>query len=460
MLLHIQRKFTLIFVVIAGLLCFLQLAQMLNPTAQASVQATPAPKLWVTPLELDLGPVGVGSTSSSQSVTITNLGDATLTNFAGGSPGAPFNAAQNCAGGVAPGGSCQYFFTFSPTAAGVFTATSNSSTNAGPISIILKGTGVGPDLTYSPRSFDFGSISSGTTSAPQILTIRNTGLATLTNFAGGAPGAPFSAAQNCAGGVAPGGSCQYFFTFSPTAAGTFTATSNSSTNAGPISVSLQGRGRTSIFPSGQRVTPRSLDFGPIGVDTASETIAITITNQSPFSTITNWAGGGVGAPFSATQNCAGGVGPGENCQFFYTFSPTEAGEFSATSNVSNSFGSFSIELRGTGEGASFTVSPLWLDFGPVPLNTTSDTQSVTIRNTGPIPLTNWSGGGPGAPFSAAQNCAGGVPPGGSCQFFFTFTPTEEGQFTAYSSPTMNGGSFAIRLQGGEQQFVYLPMILR
>jgi hypothetical protein len=91
---------------------------------------------------------------------------------------------------------------------------------------------------------------------------------------------------------------------------------------------------------------------------------------------------------------------------------------------------------------------------------TSDPQSVTIRNTGPITLKDFAGGGVGAPFSAAQNCASGVPPGGICQYFFTFTPTAEGQFTAYSSSSSNGGSFVIRLQGGEPLSVYLPVILR
>ncbi len=427
----------------------------------AYTPSVPMPGLWVTPLELDLGPVGVGDTSATQTVTITNVGDATLTNFAGGGVNAPFSAAQNCASGVPPGGSCQYFFSFSPTATGVFSTTSNSSTNAGPFTIILRGTGVGPELTYSPLSLNFGSLSPGATSDTQVVTIRNTGLAPLTNFAGGGVGAPFSAAQNCAGGVPPGGSCQYFFTFSPTTTGFFSAISSSGTNGGPITVDLQGRGQFFFPVNRQLVTPLSLDFGPVGIGTTSQTLAVTITNQSfSSSSIINWAGGGVGAPFSAVQNCAGGVPPGGSCQFFYTFSPDVPGVFSATSNVANSFGSFSIAMRGTGVGASLTVSPLWLDFGPVPLNTTSSPQIVTIRNTGPVTLTDFAGGGVGSPFSAAQNCAGGVPPGGSCQYFFTFTPTAEGQYTAYSSSASNGGPFVIRLQGGEPLKVYLPIILQ
>lgn len=456
---HHGRLFVGLLILALGFIVGWQFSRV-RISAGAPGAVASAPDLWVTPLELDLGPVGVGDTSAVQTVTITNLGDATLTDFAGGGVGAPFSAAQNCAGGVPPGGSCQYFFSFTPSATGAFSATSSSSTNAGPFSILLRGTGAGPVLTYSPLSLDFGGLNPGVTSDTQVVTIRNLGLGPLANFAGGGVAAPFSATQNCAGGVPPGGSCQYFFRFSPVTTGRFAATSSSSTNGGPIVVELQGRGQTVYASSRQLVTPLSLDFGPVGVGTTSASLAVTISNQSILSTITNWAGGGVGAPFSASQNCAGGVPAGDSCQFFYRFSPAETGVFSTTSNVTNSVGSFSIALRGTGVGASQTASPLWLDFGPVPLHTTSATQVATIRNTGPITLTNFAGGGVGAPFSASQNCAGGVPPGGSCQYFFNFTPTAEGRFRATSATSTNGGQIVIRLQGGDPLSVYLPVIVQ
>lgn len=416
------------------------------------------PVLWVTPLILDFGPVGAGYKSATQLVTITNLGSYTLTNFTGGGVYAPFSASQSCAGGVAPGASCNYYFTFSPTRTGTFSTTSNSSTNAGPFSIELRGTGAGAELHVNPLALDFGLVLTGSTSAQQIATIRNTGLSTLTNFAGGGVYAPFHATQNCAAGVPPGDSCNYYFTFSPTTTGSFSTTSNSSTNAGSFSIFLEGRGRSSFLTSGARVTPRSIDFGSIGVGFKSGTQIVTITNQSLFVTITNFAGGGVLPPFSATQNCAGGVPPGESCQFFYSFSPTATGVFSTASNFSSSAGSFSIKLHGTGAGADLHVTPLWLDFGPVPLNTTSVPQTVTIRNTGLTTLTNFAGGGVFPPFSATQNCASGVPPGGSCQYFFRFTPTSEGRFMAFSTSSTNAGSFSIKLQGGQTLFAYLPLI--
>jgi len=426
----------------------------------ASNRAAGAPRLWVTPLELDFGPVGVGMSSATQVVTITNLGSATLTDFAGGGVTAPFQASQNCAGGVAPGASCRYFFSFTPSAVGTFTTTSDSATNAGRFSVRLRGTGVGAGLQVNPLSLDFGSVYSGTTSATQIVTIRNTGLTTLTNFAGGGVTAPFQASQNCAGGVAPGESCQYFFRFTPGAAGTFSTTSNSSTNAGSFSIVLNGKGRTFLLGSGQRVTPLSIDFGPVGVGYRSGPQIVTLTNQSLFSSISNFAGGGVQPPFSAQQNCAGGVPGGGSCQFFYYFEPTAIGTYTATSRVSNSAGSFSIQLRGTGMGAGLHVTPLTLDFGPVPLYTTSALQAVTIRNTGLTTLTNFAGGGVGLPFQASQNCAGGVAPGASCRYSFRFAPTVSGRPAATSNSSTNAGSFSIRLYGGEMISVFLPLVIR
>jgi hypothetical protein len=416
--------------------------------------------LWVTPLEIDFGPVGLGTTSPQKVVTITNYGSSTLNSFAGGAPGAPFNATQDCAGGVAPGASCHYNFTFSPTAEGDFSAVSSSSTSLGNIKINVHGAGVGAKVVYDAHSLDMGSVYLGNSATQQVVTLRNVGLATLTNFAGGAPGAPFNATQDCAGGVAPGASCHYNFNFSPDTAGSFTATSSSSTNGGPVSIALKGSGRSIIIGGGQRVSPLSLDFGPVGVGTTSAQLKTEIHNQNVNfmipTPITNFAGGGVALPFHANQDCGDGVPQGESCYFYYTFSPTAVGEFTTTSSGSDSFGPFSIELHGTGVAPSRTVTPLWLDFGPVSLGNTSPTQTVTITNTGLSPITGWAGGAPGAPFSGTQDCAipGGLLSGNSCHFNYTFSPTASGFYTAYSNVSTNAGSFNIRLQGGPHPSEY------
>ena len=75
-------------------------------------------------------------------------------------------------------------------------------------------------------------------------------------------------------------------------------------------------------------------------------------------------------------------------------------------------------------------------------------------------LTNFAGGGVSPPFSATQNCAGGVATGASCQYTFRFAPTAEGKFSTMSSSSTNAGSFSIHLQGGESTLLSLPIVMR
>ena len=431
---------------------------------------------WVTPLELDFGPVGVGASSAQMMATITNSGSEPITGWAGGGVSSPFSAVQDCniPGGVLPGHSCHYYFSFSPTASGTFTATSTSSTNAGPIQILLHGTGVGASLTYDAHSLDFGNLYTAkgipATASTQVVTIRNTGLVPLTGWAGGAVPAPFSASQDCniSGGVLPGHSCHYYFGFSTSSIGTFTATSNSSVNGGTIEVDLSGSTHSVLLiGGGQQVTPRSLDFGPVGIGSSAQ-ISTTITNHG-LTNITGWAGGGVPAPFNGSQDCniSGGLPPGGTCHFYYSFQPTSSGSFSATSSVADSFGNFSIQLQGSGVAASMYADALWLDFGPVDTGQSAQQQTVTITNTGLSPLTGWAGGGVLQPFTGSQDCniPGGVLPGKSCHFYYNFSPTATGVFSTTSSFSSNAGTIHIKMQGegvapNFTPAIFLPTLLK
>ena len=335
----------------------------------------------------------------------------------------------------------------------------------------MHGTGVGAQATYNFHALDFGDVYTGrgtTGTAPtQVVTITNTGLAPLTGWAGGAVPAPFSASQDCniAGGVLPGHSCHYYFGFSTSTAGTYSATSNSSTNGGAIVVDLSGKAHSVLLAGGgQQVTRGRWTSGPSASATRlsfwwPSRIAVCLAN------ITGWAGGAVPAPFNGSQDCnvAGGLTPGATCHFYYTFSPTAAGSFSAVSNVSDSYGSFSISLLGTGLAPSMTADSLWLDFGPVGLRLQTQ-QIVTITNTGQTPLTDWAGGAVSAPFNGSQDCniSGGVLPGHSCHFYYTFSPAALGSFTATSTFSTNAGTTSIKLQGqGAPVFAtYLPFVTK
>ena len=415
-----------------------------------------APSFLVTPTALDFGDVTVGSTSAQQSVTVTNAGAAPVTvSMTGGAPGTPFNGSQNCQGNtLAPGASCQIFYTFSPTASGPATAHSIGAINGQAFDVALQGSGAPPHLSITPTALEFGEVSTGTTSAQQSVTVTNAGAAPVTvSMTGGAPGAPFNGSQNCQGNtLAPGASCQIFYTFSPEAAGELSATSSGTINGVPFDVALHGTGiPPGTSPSAQfLITPVGLDFGEVQVGTTSTQQIVTATNVGSTSVVVSMTGGAPGAPFNGAQNCQGNtLAPGASCQIFYTFSPTQAGTFDAASVGTINGQAFDVALHGTGLPPRFLVTPAGLDFGKTAIGSTSPQQRVTVTNVGFAPVTvSMTGGAPGAPFNGSQNCQGStLAPGASCQIFYTFSPTQAGTFDAASVGTINGQAFDVALHG-------------
>lgn len=411
--------------------------------------------LWVDTQQLNFGPQGVGSMSDALSITLTNQSNNVIDSFAGGAvSNSHFTGSQNCAGGLAPGNSCSFNYRFTPESEGDIEGSTSVSTSVGSISFELRGTGVGPDLWVTPQVIDFGPVEVGASLTRQV-TISNVGASDLSDFAGGgfASSTPFSATQNCAGGVLPNSSCQYQLTFEPTETGGVIATSNSSTNAGSFSIEVRGEGVTAgSLPSDgadMRASPLVLDFGPVPVGGISPGQSVTIENVGD-ETLTGFAGGGVsGVHFNGSQNCAGGVAPGSTCEFTYTFQPDDEGEFSGFTSISTDAGTVALEMSGRGVGPEVWASPTVLNFGTVSPNITSDTLSVVFTNVGATTLEDFAGGGVSdSNFSGSQNCASGVEPGMSCQFNYTYSPSSPGFHEAVTTISTSGGSVSISLSGG------------
>jgi hypothetical protein len=420
-----------------------------------SLSAGSEPKLWVTPLALDFGPVGVSQLSTGRAITVTNTGTAALSGFAPAVLTSPFGyAGHNCGSSLAPGASCRFLYSFLPIAAGTYTTTHTVGTNAGSFNIQLRGTGVARSASVSPLALDFGWVQPPSFNSESVV-VRNTGLSPVAVSAGSVP-APFSINFNtCGASLAAGATCQVNYRFTPTSVSTFQVTPTITVTAGPTTVgvfpvSLLGHGCSAPFCSegGLRVNPRALDFGPVGVGTYA-ILQVTIHNQS--SSSASFAGGGLTAPFHAFTSCGGGLPAGQSCQLTYQFSPTAASTFTTTAAVqATPHGNFSIALRGTGVAPSVTASPLWLDFGPVEPGVVSPPQEVIIRNTGLVTLT-FAGGAAPAPFQGATSCGGGLPPGATCKNIYAFAPTAPGRYTTTASPVSSAGTISIVLQGGEAQ---------
>ncbi|MFN8007543.1 MAG: choice-of-anchor D domain-containing protein [Terriglobia bacterium] len=178
-----------------------------------------APSVSLAPASLTFAGQNVGTTSPSQNVTLTNTGNAALaiTNVA---VTGDFAQSNNCGNSVAVGQNCILAVTFTPTATGArpgsLTLTDNASNS--PQAIPLSGTGIAPAVLLSPSSLTFARQNVGSTSVPQLLTLRNTGSAPLllTNILARGD---FAQTNNCGNSLAAGASCSLNVTFTPTATG-------------------------------------------------------------------------------------------------------------------------------------------------------------------------------------------------------------------------------------------------
>src|SRR5439155_691105 len=152
--------------------------------------------------------------------------------------------------------------TFRPTAGGsrTGTLTVTDSANNSPQTASLSGTGTtAPAVSLSPTSLSFGNQLLNTTSAAQVVTLTNTGSATLTITSITASG-DFSQTNTCGSPVIIGGTCTITVTFTPTVAGSRTGTLSVTDNASgsPHTAALSGTGTTAPAVG---LSPTSLSFG-------------------------------------------------------------------------------------------------------------------------------------------------------------------------------------------------------
>ncbi len=109
----------------------------------------------------------------------------------------------------------------------------------------------GPVASVTPGSLAFGNQAVNTTSAPQAVTLSNTGGAPLT-FTASVAGADFAQTNACGGTVAVGGSCVISLTFTPTVVGARSATLSIASNDpahNPLTVALTGTGVATSAPT-------------------------------------------------------------------------------------------------------------------------------------------------------------------------------------------------------------------
>lgn len=397
------------------------------------------PTVSLSTASLAFGTQNVGSSSATQTITLTNSGSATLV-FAGialaGSGSSQYTQGNTCAATLAPGANCAINITFVPTALGTATAnvTINNNAPGSPQTVSLLGTGIAPVVSLAPTSLTFASQILGTTSPAQTVTLTNTGSTGLT-ITSIVASTGYAQTNTCGSSVAAGAACSISVTFAPTITGTQTGTITLTDNAvsGSQTISLTGTGSTAPAVS---IAPSSLTFSSQPIDSTSATQNFTLTNTgSGALTVTSVATTG---DYSQTNNCGSSVAAGANCTISVAFTPistgVRAGTVVVTDNASNS--PQTVTMSGTGATPTVTFAPTSLTFANQSVNTTSAAKTIKLtNNTGAkLTITRIAAS---ANFSQTNTCGTGGANGGSCVITVTFTPTAAGVLTGTISVTDN-----------------------
>ena len=207
--------------------------------------------LTFSPANLSFGNVAL-TTSSSKTVTIKNAGSASLTiNSITGSGyyvAAP-SGTTPCSGTLSSGKTCTMTVTFTPLVTGTSVAGITITDSASVSTQIQDVTGNGLlPVTLSPSTLSFGTVTAGSTSAVQVVTVTNNqSVATPINsvMASGDFIYATGGSTPCGASIPANGTCTLGVEFSPASSGAISGnlTLNYAASSSPQVVSLSGTGQ-------------------------------------------------------------------------------------------------------------------------------------------------------------------------------------------------------------------------
>lgn len=415
----------------------------------ALINGSPAAVMSASPTKLTFGNEQVGSSTASQTVTLTNKGNTTLT-IAGITTSADYPMTTTCGSSLASLGTCTITVTFSPSFPGAIngTLTVQGSVTGDYLLVPITGTGQYP-MAVSPATLTFPSTAVGKTSASQTVTVINQSPSTqaFTFSTTGNYNAVGSGSTPCGSSLAAGAKCTVAVSLTPTQSGaingSFIVTSTGSSFI-PQITSLSGTGSGGpTLPLTFSPTSLLFDSPALGFSSLPKTVTATNTSASAvnltLTASTDWSVSGTG-----NSPCGGALAAGASCTFAVVFTPSVLGYFNGSISISTGSGNPVIyDLEGLGNLNS-SFSPSSMKFAPQAVGTTSPGQIVKVWNFQNTNMTilGWSASGdfvavPGGTQPCAVN--GQVPPLllPFCNLVIYFTPTKTGAINGSISVTTN-----------------------
>ena len=327
---------------------------------------------------IDFGDVDLATPGLTNTFILRNPGTAPLTGLAVTGDDENFSVTRLGTTTLAPGEITIFNVTFRPSATGSYATVLHvvsGETGESALDISLTGAGVeapeiavepalSAELTASTSEIHFEDTPLGTTSASQVVTLSNTGTATLTGLqitTGGLHATSFLLDLPPVISLAPGASTYFKVTFTPTSAGyQNTSLQVSSDSTSPDFVEIGGNGVAVPeidvqLSSGKNLEDEktSINFSSVKLGEMSNTQEITIHNSGS-GKLENLAISKNGlhtSDFTISSLRITSLAPGESTEIKIDFSPRGTGIRWAAIHITSNDGdekSFDLVVTGTG----------------------------------------------------------------------------------------------------------------
>lgn len=365
----------------------------------------------------------INTTSAAQQVTVSNTSNSAVAMTSESITG-PFAIQTNtCGGTLAPNTGCTLAIVFQPTQAGPANGTLTVVTGQGTQTVGLSGTGENPATdTLSPMSLTFPSTLEERASAPQDITLNNSGGAPLTGIQVEFTG-DFSIVDGCSYSLNAQSACTITVRYTPHAAGPETGTVSVTDMLRSQVVTLTGSG---IAPATDTLSASALVFPAtvVGQNATPQTLLLT---NSGSETLTGLSIQVLGSGFGESSNCGGSLAQSSSCEIIVTFHASTAGASIGQLNVSDALRTQTVALSGTGEApAEDNLTPLTINFGAQSVGQTTAIQTITLSNNGQATLTGIHLQSTNPDFAYTSSCGSSLPVGIACSIKISFTPQAPG----------------------------------
>ena len=433
------------------------------------------------------------ATSTSTAFTFYPAGTGTVN---------PFATSGALPSSIAAGASATITVNYAPAAAGTHSMNfrfSTNDSNESPYQLTLTGSASGtpvvPEIGVSLASVDqannstvaYGSTSVGVAVSKQFV-ISNTGAGTL-NLSGWTLGLPFTFGSTLPSSIAPGANATVTVKYSPTAAGSHSATfrvTNNDSDESPYTLTLTGSAllvapEIGITLGGADVPLNgTANFGTTNVGTSVTKQFVVANTGTANLFLSNWAFTGTTTPnpFGFSGALPSLIAPGAtatvNVNYLSTVVGTQTMQLRVTTNDSNE-NPYLVTVTGTSiptpvgpeidvkVNGITTASGGSFNFGSANSGVIS-TRTLTIANTGTTALTISGLSATTAAGTANPFGVSGLPPftvaaGSSYSVSLLFAPTTAGSYTGtlqISSNDSDEGSYIVNLAGTAISTVAAP----